>query len=382
MTGTARPVEERWAPRPALERLLGDLRVVAPSWVAARLLVLVAWFVAARVADLSVPGGRTIHQLAGLTGWDGGYYRDIAVIGYEGLDHEALRFFPLYALVGKVLAPLVGGSTTIALNLVASVAALAAGVVLRRLVLHERGDEATAERAVWLLNLFPAAFVLVWGYSEALFVALAAGTFLGARRDRFALAGACALAAALTRPIGFLLVAPLVIEAWRTWTAASTRGRVARVWAVAAPAAGLGLYLGWVGRTFGDPLLPFTVQDTLRETMDPVRRLVMGIIDVFGEERFADGLHVPFVVGFLVLLVVVGRRWPASYTVFAGLVLLVAISADNFNSVERYALNAFPLLLALADLTGTVRRERVALAVCGNGLVALCALAWLAVYVP
>jgi len=88
------------------------------------------------------------------------------------------------------------------------------------------------------------------------------------------------------------------------------------------------------------------------------------------------------VLAFLALLVVVARRWPASYTVYAALVLLAAISAENLNSVERYALNAFPLLLALADVTRTQRRERLALAVCGNGLLALSALAWLAVYVP
>jgi hypothetical protein len=368
--------------RSATDRLRGDLRAVLPSWVAARLLVLVAWALAAGVADHWRPGGRTLHQVAGLTAWDGGWYRDIAVIGYGGIDHAALRFFPLYALAGRVLAPIVGGDARLALVVLANIAALAAGVLVRRLVLHEGRNEAVAERAVWALNLFPSAFVLVWGYAEAMFVALAVGAFLGARRGRFAVAGLCALAAALTRPVGVLLAAPLAVEALRDWSAVPARGRLERAGAVAAPVLGLGLYLGWVGRVFGDPRLPFTVQDELRQTMDPARRLVLAVFDVFGSERFADGLHVPFVVAFVVLLVVVGRRWPASYTVFAGLVLLLAISADNLNSVERYALNAFPLLLALAEVTGTVRRERLALAVCGNGLVALAALAWLAVYVP
>jgi hypothetical protein len=362
--------------------LADDLRAVLPSWVTARLLVLLAWVLAAGVAEHWSPGGRTSHQQVGLIAWDGGFYRDIAVIGYAGLRTEVLRFFPLHPLAGRLLTPLAAGHAEVALVVLANVAALVAGVALRRLVVHERGDEALAERAVWALNLFPSAFVLVWGYAEALFVALAVGTFLAARRGRFALAVPLAAAAALTRPVGVLLAAPLLIEAARTWTGASPRARVARAAAVAAPVVGLAAYLGWVGRTFGDPRLPFTVQDELRHTLDPVRGLAHSVAALADPGRMTDALHLPFVVAFIALAVVVARRWPASYTAFAVLVLVAAISADNLNSVERYALNAFPLLLALADLTDTPRRERLALAVCGNGLVALSALAWLAVYVP
>jgi hypothetical protein len=363
--------------------LRDDLRAVLPSWIAARLLVAVAWILAIGVIEHWAPGARTTHQQVGLLAWDGGFYRDIAVIGYGGIDPEALRFFPLHALGGRLLSVLTFGRADIALVLLANVASLVAGVLVRRLVLFERdGDEAVAERAVWLFNLFPASFVLVWAYAEALFVALAVGTLLSARRGRFAVAGALAFAAALTRPVGVFLAATLAVEAWRRWADAEQGDRAVSVASVAAPVAGLGLYLGWVGRTFGDPALPFTVQDKLRTTMDPLSRLVHGLGDMVGDARFDDGLHVPFVLGFLALLVVVARRWPASYTAYAVLVLLAAISAGNFNSVERYALNAFPLLFALADLIGTERRERLALAVCGNGLVALCALAWLAVFVP
>jgi hypothetical protein len=153
--------------------------------------------------------------------------------------------------------------------------------------------------------------------------------------------------------------------------------------AVVAPVAGLGAYLLWVGRTFGDALLPFTVQTDLRgEGVDPVSRLVQGFGDVFGVERFGDGLHVPFAIGFLLLLVVVYRRLPVSYGVYATLGVLVAVSANNLNSLERYGLSAFPLLLALAVLTARPRLEQLGLAVCGGGIVAMAALAWLGIYVP
>jgi hypothetical protein len=62
--------------------------------------------------------------------------------------------------------------------------------------------------------------------------------------------------------------------------------------------------------------------------------------------------------------------------------VIVAVSANNLNSLERYGLSAFPLLLALAALTWRRRVEWLALAVCGGGMVSMAALAWLGVYVP
>jgi apolipoprotein N-acyltransferase len=62
--------------------------------------------------------------------------------------------------------------------------------------------------------------------------------------------------------------------------------------------------------------------------------------------------------------------------------LITALAAENLNSLERYALSAFPLALALAGLTRDDRVERVALAVLAGGVVALSSMAWLGVYVP
>jgi len=222
----------------------------------------------------------------------------------------------------------------------------------------------------------------VWAYAEALFLLCALAAFLFARTGRYELAAVVALCAALCRPVGVLLAVPLAIEAARTWRDAHGLERTSRAMAVVAPVAGLALYLGWVGRRFGDVRLPFTVQDELRGAADPLTRLVRGLGDLVGTERFGDGLHAPFAIGFVVLAVLTARWWPASYTAFAVVVLVAALSADNLNSVERYALNAFPLLLTLAVLLRPGRLERLGLAVCGSGVVALAALAWLAVYVP
>ena len=363
--------------------LLKRTRAVLPSWLAARVFVALGYVVAVSVVHRYAPGGRTTALGDQLMAWDGTFYRDIAHVGYQNLSHDALRFFPLYPLLGRFVGVAFFGHESVALLVIANVCALAAAVLLRRLVLFETGDHRLAERAVWLTTLFPAAFVLAWAYSEGLALLLVIGAFFALRTGRWEVAAVLGLLAALTRPTGVLLAAPFAVEAVRGFGRAPITERLARVLAVVAPIAGLTLYLGWVDRRFGDALLPFSVQAGLRgDVVDPVSRLVRGIGDLFGPERLGDGLHAPFAVLFVVLVVVVFRHWPLSYGVYASLAVLAALSADNLNSLERYGLNAFPILLALAFITARPRIERLALAVSGGGMVALTALAWLNVYVP
>ncbi|HVN52047.1 MAG TPA: hypothetical protein VMT43_11465 [Acidimicrobiales bacterium] len=368
-------------PDTRVRRLGRDLRAVLPSWITARLLLVVAAFLAKGVAAHDFHGLEPFQLGKGLAAWDGSFYLDLSRVGYAAMPRAALRFFPLYPLIGRALAPVAGGHLS-ALVIVANVASLVAGVLVRRLVMAERDDPALADRAVWITNLFPASFVLVFAYSESVFLALVVGCFLCARRGRFGSAGVLAALAALTRPVGVLLVAPLAVEAVQGWGRAGAADRARRIWAVLAAPAGMSVYLGWVGSTFGDATAPFRVQEQLRGSADPVSRLFRGIGQLFGPQRFSDGLHIPFAFLFVALLVVVARRWPLSYTVYAALVLVAALSANNLNSIERYALSAFPLLFALADVTSSRRAEWLALAVCGNGFVAMAALAWLGVYVP
>ena len=374
-------------------RLAQDLAVVLPAWLAARAIVALAWLVATEVASAERPGGTTVALDQGLLAWDGAWYRDIATVGYGGLPDEALRFFPLYPLVGRLVAAPFGGGAGVALVVVANVLAIAVGVLVHRTVLAERDDPPLAGRAVALTMLFPSAFVLVWAYSEALFLVGAVGAILAARRRWWWLALVAGIVAGATRPLGLLLVVPLAYEALAAQRGAdgaggATDGRgwwptVARWAGVVGPIVGTGGYLAWVGRSTGDALAPFTVQSPLRgDAVDPLSRLLQGLGDLAGAERWGDGLHVPFVVAGVALVVVVFRRWPAIYGLTAAVLLVAAVSADNLNSFERYALNAFPLVLALASVTDHPRWERGALALCGCGLLSLTSLAWLGSYVP
>lgn len=359
-----------------------DVLAVLPAWVVARVLVGAGAIVAVVVADRLTPGAHP-HQLSeGLLAWDGTWYRDIARGGYGATAGEGLRFFPAFPLLGRVLS--LGATSAVGpvLVVIANAASLALLVFVRRLVRFEGRSTAVAERAVWLMAIFPSAFVLVWGYAEALMLAAAVGGLWAARKQAWLWAALAGALAAGSRPLGVAMALPVAIELARVWRRSAVADRLAGIAAVGAPIVVLTAYLAWVRAEYGDALLPFRVQDQLRDTINPFSRVWEGLGQVFGPDRFGDGLHVPFALLFVALLVATFRLWPASYGAYATVVLVAALSADNLNSLERYGLNAFPLVLSLAVLTRDDRVERAALAVCGGGFVALTALAWLGAYVP
>lgn len=116
--------------------------------------------------------------------------------------------------------------------------------------------------------------------------------------------------------------------------------------------------------------------------MDPVRRLWQGLGELFGPDALGDGFHIVAVAVLLVALVVLLRAWPLRYGAFAAACLVVALAADNLNSLERYSLNGVPIVLGVATMAGHRRLGVLVPLVSGLALVAMSAAAWSGSYVP
>ena len=368
-----------------LRHLGAGWEAAATSWLAARVAVGLGFLAAHGAVDALRPGEPPLALDQGLVAWDGAFYRDIATVGYDRLPEEALRFFPLFPLLGRVLgAPLPGGATT-GLVLVANVSALVAGWLLHRLVLEEGGSERRATTAVWLVAVLPASSVLVLAYTEALFLVLTIGSFLAMRRGRWGIVAVLALLSGLCRPSGALLALPILVGAASGLGAATRAQRLRRLAAVAAAPLGTALYLAWVGARFGDPLRPLQVQsaDDLRgRWVDPLSRIVDAVADAPSEGFLGEALHVPWIVLFFGLAVLVGRRLPASYAVYTVAVLVLAVSAESLGSFERYGLAAFPLAMVAADLLRSRVLERAVLVLSTAALAVFTTLTLLMVFVP
>ncbi|MET1002122.1 MAG: mannosyltransferase family protein [Acidimicrobiia bacterium] len=361
------------------------MRAVIVPYVLSRAFVVVALGISRLVVDELAVVPRPLAVDQGLLAWDAAWYADIARGGYDAVAAEGLRFFPLVPLLARAVAWFPGVDTNLALLLVANLSAFGLGFVLYRLAWFERHDDAFARRAVWLVYLAPPAFVLVMGYSEATFMLLAAVVLLALRQQRWWVAAFAGLLAGGCRPIGLLLAVPALVEAVQQRRALTGRDIAARVTAVVAPVLGCFAYLTWAVDRTDDFFAPFRIHE------DPTRRgsvkfPVTNVVDT--AQSFLDGghntagMHLVTVALLAALLVVLGRRWPASYTCYAGAALLLSLTASNLDSLERYALSTLPFVLAIADVADTEARERVVLVAAAAGLVGASVLAFTGVIVP
>jgi hypothetical protein len=362
-----------------------DLRAAVVPWALARVLV-VGSLVLTRFGVDHIEGARRPVQLGqGLFAWDAAFYREIAEHGYGAAHSETLRFFPLVPLLSRWLGFVFLGNDAAALIVIANGSALLFGALVYRLTRLETGNPHTATRAAWFAAILPPAMALVLGYAEATFMLLSVAMFLALRTRRFGWAIPFGVLAGLTRPVGVLLAVPAAIEAARTWRGATLRDRAARIGAVVAGPVGSGLYLLWVRYAYDDAFLPLRIQNDRTHRggfVDPFTRIYDGVNDLVHGDRFGSGLHILWLAVFVVLIVVLLQRLPSSYGWYAAAMVVVNLSARNLDSFERYAMSAFPLVMAVAVVTDRPNVERPVLVVSAAGLVGYSVLGFLGVYVP
>jgi len=371
------------------ERTLGRAIVIAlPAWGLSRVVVvgtlLLARLTVSSVRPHNAAALSRTHQ--GLLGWDAGWYQSIAAHGYAATGQESLRFFPVFPMLARGLAWIPGLGIGTAVLIVANLSALLGMAVLVVLVQRETGDADLARRTVWLLALAPPAYALVLGYAEGTLLLCTTVAFVALRSQRWWWAAAAGLVAGAVRPIGLLLIAPALIEAWQArhdgWSPRQAGPRLA---AVVAPAVGTGGFLVWAGTNFGDAFLPFKVQQQgghRGPLADPFGTVGHNVAAVFHGHHLGSALHVPWVILSVVLLVFVFRRLPVSYGAFTAVVLAVSLTSSNLDSFERYALSAFPLVIAGSMWTSRRRVELVVLVVAAVGMAAYAYLSFVNVVVP
>jgi mannosyltransferase PIG-V len=144
--------------------------------------------------------------------WDAQHYLYLATNGYSasGDARNLIAFFPLYpALIAAVAA--IGLPVRTTALLISNLAGLLAAGLLYE-VARRDASEAAAFRAAALFTVFPTAYFLLVGYTEALFCALAFGAVLAARRERWLAAGLLGGLAAAARLTGLALLPFLVFE--------------------------------------------------------------------------------------------------------------------------------------------------------------------------
>lgn len=302
------------------------------------------------------------------------WQRDDAIwyqrIAERGFAHDgSAAFFPLFPGTVHVAAVLLGGAYVLAALMVSTIAMAAGLLLLHRLVRADAGH-AAADRAVTYLALAPTAFFLLAPYTESLFLALAVGAFLCARRRRFLLAGILAGLAATCHFQGVILAVPIGLEMLsdaRERRCGGSRPLRPAYLGLALPFAGF-LAVDLMDRAVlgfsGGMVEVHTGWGDQRSTpwsilADSVRAIGSGS---HPEEVF----NLVTMLAMLVAIPVMARRFAPSYAALtAALVLPLLFREPQYSpmmSVVRFALVVFPVF-ALLGVLGANRRLHRALMV-------------------
>ena len=329
-----------------------------------------------------------------VTAWerhDALWYLRIAADGYRTDDGSA-AFFPLYPLLVRAVATVLGGAELLGALVVTTLALVAGLTVLHRLTALEL-DEQRAGRTVLYVALFPTGLFLFAPYSEALFLALSVGCLHAARQRAWLLAALLGALAAATRSSGVLLVLPLAVEAGLQLRESSgpLRPRLRRAAAAGLATAvvplGTAAYLAWWARvdTWRRPL---DVQGSTwdREPAWPWETLLAGArvgTGFLGD--YPGGYHTLDLVVVTLALAAAGwvtLRCRATYAVWCWASLLPPLTLPfdgrPFLSLPRFVVVVFPLFWALTAFADRWRAHDavVAASACGLGLLSVLYVNW------
>jgi hypothetical protein len=303
-------------------------------------------------------GPRWYHRLLR---WDSEWYNIIASQGYsfnsDASLYHSVAFYPLFPLLARGVASITGLPTTDALLIVANLAALAAILLLFKLVRDEFGDR-IALLTVTSLSFFPQSLFLSAGYTEALALLCVVGFFLVLRRQRFFAAAALAGLATATRSSGITLLPVLL---WVLWQHRELKPFVRdAVPLVLLSTAGLWLYMLYLGVAFGHPLAFADAQSTFLGGTTLAERLINALtLQPFRSLRLMEATPYAFDQWvFLIAIVLIVRAWFVlnfAMTMFAALVLLLPYLTHSGGplgllAMGRYNLVSIPLFIVTAGL--------------------------------
>jgi Dolichyl-phosphate-mannose-protein mannosyltransferase len=307
--------------------------------------------------------------------WDGAWYSEIATDGYGGRSPTSTAFFPLYPMLVRLGISL--GSGPALWGVVISLLATPVALFFLYRIAENLYDSRAARAATLSLAFFPTAFFLNAVYTEALFLALSAGSVWAALvRRNLLLAGLLGSLAAATRNLGVILLLPLLFEWLRYRREFGLRGLAV----VALVPAGLLEYAAFLWGRFGNPLVFASQQDEYwgRELTNPLTTLGHawqaardGARYLFDPETLflntsatpaleaSNTLNFAFLILFLFLLAVGFVVLPPGLSLYNLFVVLLPVMtpapAFPLMSLPRFMLAAFPVFLVLGYLLPRTR---------------------------
>lgn len=284
--------------------------------------------------------------------WDALHYQQVAQFGYNAHGVMKAWFYPLFPWCTRAVAWLTG-NYLVSGFIVSGIATIAAAILLRRIVRIDH-SAAIARRTVWFFLIFPTAYFLHVGYTEALFLAFVLGSIMAARRERWWLAGVLGALGWMTRAPGIVLVPTLAVEAAHQFVI-TKRWRWQWLWIAVVPL-GFGVYLLVNWKVTGDPFAFLRMRKSLfamdsswpwvgiRSAVGNLQRTPNQAEIVGMQELIFTGLSFVCMIPSWFKLRPMYAMWiTGSWVLFTSVTFL--------ESTPRYALTLFPIFVLFAFLS-------------------------------
>lgn len=285
--------------------------------------------------------------------WDTLHYQAIAADGYEAFD-TALFVPPLYPLLIRYTAPLLGGSTLAAGILIANLFFILSLVALGRLAQDIFQDDKLAQRAMVYLSIFPSAYFLLAAYTESIFLYGAIMSLLAARQEKWKHAGLYAALACLARLPGVFLLIPL---AYATWMHKKNHNSWDGLWSLVIGGTGAAvfpLYI-WLWLKL-PPWTPITIQSTRFNgsfTFPGYNLYLAAKLALEGIFPTTNTMELIFAIICIAAIIPVWKRLPRLLSVYYLSFTFLYITRTGYPypllGMTRYVLILFPLFLILAE---------------------------------
>lgn len=298
----------------------------------------------------SVNMAAVLHEtaIAGDVGW----YMDIAQHGYEVQPfntnaHHNWAFFPLFPLLLRG-ASFITGEFLLTGMFLSHLFFLAALILMYKTVIEFGLNEATADRAIFYLAVFPTGFFFSLPMTESLFLFLTVGSFYAAKRQRWwAACLLCALASA-TRVTGILLVPSLILLYWSTYRRDWWRRDL--LWLLLAPTGVLSfmVYLYWIT---GNPLAFKDIQVVWGRGTG---FFLMPLLNYLAHPLIIADSWDLRLINFLAAIttltcgILLLKRREFALALYTLLSEIVTLSSLQLQSQGRYVLIVFPVFMVLA----------------------------------
>lgn len=289
--------------------------------------------------------------------WDALWYERIARIGYS--SDESTSFFPLFPVLMRRVATFLGGDFVLAGVIICTVAAFFAFVLLYRITAQVL-DVYSAKRAVLYWAIFPTSYYLLGGYAESVMAACALATLYFAQRKIWWLTGIAAAGATLTRPVGFLVLVPVVIEVMQQAVGWSKRLRMILPSLLATTLA-MGAWILYLQLALNDGLLWMHSEEAWKRVFVFPGQTILLTIQKIIEGQFL----LPNIIDLVLTMIVFGailtgiKKVPLSFSAYALVMLIVPMlnyaQSGTYASIPmaaggRRAMVVFPAFISLGGL--------------------------------